>query len=61
MAEYSTLNIPTVLNPPIKLIDIIYNCPVCDYEIIIDTIVDDNSCIECDNCNHKIKLKIKRI
>ncbi|PWK02798.1 hypothetical protein BC749_101873 [Flavobacterium araucananum] len=39
MVEYSTLYIPTVLNLPIKLIDIIYNCPVCDYEIEIDILV----------------------
>lgn len=39
MIDYSILNIPTVLNPPIILKDIIYNCPVCDYEIDIDMIV----------------------
>jgi DNA-directed RNA polymerase subunit RPC12/RpoP len=61
MIEFSILNIPTVLNQPIKLTDILYNCPVCDYEIEIDMIVNDNSSIKCDNCDHIIKLKIKKI
>jgi DNA-directed RNA polymerase subunit RPC12/RpoP len=61
MIDYSILNIPTVLNPPIILKDIIYNCPVCDYEIDIDMIVDNNSFIRCENCDHKIKLKIIKI
>ncbi|KUJ63215.1 hypothetical protein AR687_03400 [Flavobacteriaceae bacterium CRH] len=61
MIEYSTLEIPTVLNPPIKIIDIIYNCPVCDYEIEIDMFVDDNSLVKCDVCDHVTKFKIIRI
>ena len=61
MIEYSILEIPTVLHPPIKLIDIIYNCPVCDYEIEIDMFVDDNSDVKCDVCNHITKFKIIRI
>ncbi len=61
MIEYSILEIPTVLHPPIKLIDIIYNCPVCDYEIEIDMFVDDNSAVKCDVCNHITKFKIIRI
>lgn len=56
MIDYSILNIPTVLNPPFILKDIIYNCPVCDYEI--DMILNNNSFIRCENCDHKIKLKI---
>lgn len=59
MIEYSILNIPTLLNPPIRLIDVIYNCPVCDYEIEIDMLVDDNSFVQCDGCEHIIKFKIK--
>ena len=43
MLEYSILEISTVLNSPIKVIDVIYNCPVCDYEIEINMFVDDNS------------------
>lgn len=61
MSEFSILSIPTVLNLPFKLSDILYNCPVCDFEIEIDLVVDVNSFVECDNCNHKIKLKVKRI
>ncbi|OXA78012.1 hypothetical protein SAMN05444397_110167 [Flavobacterium aquidurense] len=61
MIKYSILEIPTVLNPPIKLLDIIYNCPVCDYEIEIDMDVDDNSSIKCDCCDHIIKFRIKKI
>ena len=61
MIEYSTLNIATVLNPQIRLTDVIYNCPVCDYEIEIDIFVDDHSSLECNGCDHIIKLKIKRI
>lgn len=61
MIEYSTLEIPTVLNPPIKLIDVIYNCPVCDYEIEINMFVDDTNFLKCDVCDHIIKLKIKKI
>jgi transcription elongation factor Elf1 len=61
MIEYSILEIPTVLNPPIKLIDIIYNCPVCDYEIEIDMQIDDNRFVNCNICDHIIKLKITKI
>jgi len=61
MIEYSILEIPTVLNPPIKIIDVIYSCPVCDYEIEIDMFVDDNSFVKCNGCDHITKFKIKRI
>ena len=61
MIEYSILQIPTVLNPPILLRDIIYNCTVCDYEIEIDMLVDDDSFIKCDVCDHITKFKIKKI
>jgi len=61
MIEYSILEIPALLNPPIKIIDVIYNCPVCDYEIEIDMFVDDNSFIKCDVCEHITKFKIKKI
>lgn len=61
MLEYSILEIPTVLNSLIKVIDVIYNCPVCDYEIEIDMFVDDNSFVKCDICDHITKFKIKRI
>lgn len=61
MTDYSTLYIPSVLNPPIKLMDVTYNCTVCDYEIEIDLLIDDNSFITCEVCDHITKLKIKRI
>jgi hypothetical protein len=61
MIEHSILEIPTVLHPPIKLIDVIYNCPVCDYEIEIDMLVNDDSFVKCDICDHITKLKIKII
>jgi hypothetical protein len=61
MTDYSILEIPTVLGPPLKLIDIIYNCPVCDFEIEMDMFVDDNSFISCDVCDHVTKFRIKKI
>jgi transcription elongation factor Elf1 len=61
MIEYSILEIPTVFHPPIKIIEVIYNCPVCNYEIEIDMFVDDNSFVKCDVCDHITKFKIKRI
>ena len=57
----SILDISTILNPPFKLTDIIYNCPVCDYEIEIDMIISKNSSLKCHNCNHKIFLKICKV
>lgn len=61
MNNYSTLEIPTIHNPPFILKDIIYNCPVCDYEIDIHLIVNDSSSIRCINCNHQILLKVKKV
>ncbi len=61
MTEFSILHVPTVQNPPIELKDIIYNCPVCDCEIEIDIIVDKNSSVKCEVCEHVIKLEIKKI
>lgn len=61
MIDYSILNIPTVLKTAFSLADMIYNCPVCHYEIEIDIIVDDNSLISCENCDEIIKLNIVNI
>lgn len=61
MKEYSILDIPTLLAPPVILLDIIYNCPVCDWEIEIDMLVDDDSFVKCDGCDHITKFKIKKI
>jgi DNA-directed RNA polymerase subunit RPC12/RpoP len=59
MTTYSTLYIPTVLNTPIKIDEI--NCPICDCEIGLNIIVDKKSSIKCDDCDHKIIVKIKKI
>lgn len=59
--DYSILPIPSVLDLPFKLKDILYNCPVCNFEIEIDLILNENSFIECDNCEHRIKLRLKKI
>lgn len=61
MIEYSILPIPTSLTQPIKLNDIIYNCPVCDNEIEIDILVDNESFLKCNLCDHIIKLEIKQV
>ena len=61
MNDYLSLDIPTVLKPPFKLTDIIYNCPVCDYEIYIDMIITENSFVICENCNQKIRFNINKV
>ncbi len=62
MKDYSILLIPTVLKTPFELKDIIYNCPVCDYEIDLNMVITGNKDIlTCENCDHIIKLKIKNI
>lgn len=61
MKSTSTLEIPSVNTAPLKLKDIIYNCPRCDYEILIDGLFDNKSFIECENCEHKISIKIKKL
>jgi hypothetical protein len=61
MIEYSVLDIPSVIDIPFRLKDIIYNCPICDYDIEIDIIIDDNSFLKCENCDLEIKLKAKKI
>lgn len=63
MEDFSILEVPTVLNPPIILNFIDYiNCSVCDFEIDVkDKEVDDKSIVFCENCKHAIKLKIVQI
>lgn len=61
MIENSILDIPTIKTVPFELKDITYNCPCCDYEIVIDIIVESNTSIKCDNCNHNILLKVIKI
>ncbi len=63
MKDYTILEIKTVLNPPIILNFTDYvNCPICDNEIDVKDIeVDNNSSVDCENCNHTIKFKIVKI
>ena len=63
MNDYSILEIKTILNPPIILNFTDYvNCPVCDIEIDVkDKEVDNNSTVDCYNCNHLIKFKIVKV
>ncbi|TAF09128.1 MAG: hypothetical protein EAZ75_09225 [Flavobacteriia bacterium] len=63
MKDYTILEIKTVLNPPIILNFTDYvNCPICDNEIDVkDMKVDNNSSVDCENCNHTIKFKIVKI
>lgn len=63
MKDYTILEIKTVLNPPIILNFTDYvNCPICDNEIDVkDLEVDNNSSVDCENCNHTIKFKIVKI
>lgn len=61
MIEHSILPIPTSLTPPIKLSEIIYNCSVCDNEIEIDMLVDNDSFVKCNLCEHIIKFEIKQV
>jgi hypothetical protein len=61
MIEYSILPVPTSLISPINLTDILYNCPICDNEIEIDMLVDNESSIKCNLCEHIIKFEIKQV
>lgn len=60
MESYSILLIPTVLNTPFLLKDINYNCLICDFEIEINIIINNNSSIVCENCMERIKLELKK-
>lgn len=63
MNEY-VIKIPTVLNFPMDFTgerSITYNCPFCDLEIEIDMILEENSSLECENCDCKFKFEIVRV
>lgn len=69
MLKTYTVEIASAIPPPIYLgmCDSI-NCPICDIdlsdELSIDLknfAVDDNSSIQCKDCDLLIKFKIKRI
>ncbi len=62
MENESILYVPTVITP-VKLNDISYPCPVCDWEIAINTLVDEKKIhsVTCENCEHMVILKIKKL
>lgn len=63
MEDFSIVEIKTVLEPPITMnfCDYVY-CPVCDYEIdVFNTIVDSNTTVNCDACEHTIKFECVKI
>lgn len=62
----SILEIPTVLEPPLssKLIEGFIICPICEFDIELNdklTFIDNNDFAFCEDCNHKIIFKIKKI
>lgn len=63
METSSTVEIKSVLKPPIKLNFLDYiNCPICDIEIDIkDKIVDSNSRVTCEDCEHTVNFKMVKI
>ena len=63
MKNCSIIEVKTILSTPINLDFVDYiNCYVCDYEIDLkNLLVDNNSYVECDNCNHIHKFKIVKI
>lgn len=63
MKMYSTIEIKSVLNPPIKLNFVEYiNCPICEIELDVkDNIIDSNSFIICENCEHIMKYRVIKI
>ena len=61
--EISLIEITTVFDPPILLnfVDEI-SCPRCDMDVDVkDLIIDEDSFVICENCEHKIKFKLIKI
>ncbi|WP_395063298.1 hypothetical protein [Flavobacterium sp.] len=60
MESYSTQEILSVYTPPYKLNFTDYiNCPICEIEIdIFNIIVDENTFIRCEDCEHTIQFKL---
>lgn len=61
--EISLIEIATVFDPPILLnfVDEI-SCPRCDMDVDVkDLIIDEDSFVICENCEHKIKFKLIKI
>ena len=63
MEEVYNCEIKTIHPPPYKLDFVDYiNCPICDFEIdVYNKVVDVNSTIWCDVCEHNIQLKSIKI
>lgn len=63
MEEEYICEIKTIYTPPYKLDFVDYiNCPICDFEIdVYNKVVDLNSTVWCDICEHKIQLILKKI
>ena len=63
MEDYSTLEIFSVYTQPYKLDFVEHiNCPICEMEIdVFNTIVDENSFVLCQNCEHTIRFKLVKI
>ena len=64
MSEYSILRIPTIWDFPLDFTgmrSITYNCPRCDLEIEIDGIVEKDSYISCENCDHEIRFEVVKV
>lgn len=60
MESYSTAEILSVYTPPYKLNFIEYvNCPICEIEIdVFNKIVDENSFVRCEDCEHTIQFRL---
>ena len=63
MEDYSILEILSVYTPPYILDFVEYvNCPICEMEIdVFNTIVDENSFVYCEDCEHTIQFKLVKI
>ncbi len=63
-ASTSILEIPTVLKPPIslKFAGDCIACPICEIDIDMkDQLINDDDFAYCEDCNHKVIFKIKKI
>ncbi|WP_143394577.1 hypothetical protein [Flavobacterium branchiophilum] len=63
MEDFSIIKVNSVIDPPFSLnfCDFV-NCPVCDYEIdVFDIILDSNTTVNCDACEHTIKFECVKI
>lgn len=63
MEDFSIIKVNSVIDPPFSLnfCDFV-NCPVCDYEIdVFNIILDSNTTVNCDACDHTIKFECVKI